>query len=514
MARTLLTTALLGLLLLPAALRQPEGPGAQASSLQQSIDAAAPGDTITVTGGVYHERIVIDKPLTLTGIGKPVIDGDGGGDVVTITGAEVTLSGFEIRGSGRAVSQEPAAIRVENAHAPTIQRNYIRDSLYGIHMTGSHHATIAFNDIDLGSHVPQERRGHGIYLWEVNGAAIHGNHIRYVADGIHLEFSDDNGIGQNTVRDSRYALHFMYSNNNRILENRFEDNLSGAVLMFSKEILLKDNQLSSNRKGATGAGMLLKDVDNIYAEGNVVLRNKYGMTVEGTPNSASGSATFIRNTFALNDTGLGMMSNAPITFVDNAMIENTVQVKALGGDLGSHLGSEHGAAAPGAGSGSSTSGHSGHGSTPEQPTPPVGSRPDAAVWTSDGRGNYWSDYKGYDADGDGIGDAPYKPEPPFAGALEDNETLRLFQHTLAQQAIDVAADMFPVYRYSAVIEDSGPLMSPPGPALPRHQGLNQEMLIVSGLLVVLACVVLQAILDIDLAAVLRIRPRRAAGAGG
>ena len=66
--------------------------------------------------------------------------------------------------------------------------------------------------------------------------------------------------------------------------------------------------------------------------------------------------------------------------------------------------------------------------------------------------------------------APYRPEPPFAGQLERNETLRLFQFTPAQQALDMAADMFPLYQYNPVMEDSGPLMEPPeGPSAPEMQ---------------------------------------------
>lgn len=518
MARMLLA----GLLLLGLALAG--GGGADADvhgqapgqSLQSAIDAAKSGDTITVAGGVYFERIVIDKPVTLTGAGGPVIDGQGEGDVVTITGSDVTMSGFEIRGSGTAVSREPAAIKIKDAHAPTVRSNVIKDSLYGIHITGSHHATIAFNEIDPGENIAIERRGHGIYLWEVSGAVIHSNTIRRAGDGIHLEFSDDNGIAQNTVEDSRYALHFMSSDNNRIIGNTFRNNLAGAVLMFSHELLLKDNELSNNRRGASGTGILLKDADNIFVEGNTLLRNKYGMTVEGTPNSAGATATFLRNTFALNDTGIGMFSNAPITFVENAMIENTVQVQAVSGALGARLDAEHGTSmTTSTGSGTTShDGHSGQDDAPIEPTPSVGSRPESAVWTLSGRGNYWSDYSGYDADGDGVGDRPYLPEPPFAGALDSNDTLRLFQHTLAQQAIDMASDMFPVYRYDAVIQDSGPLMSAPGPALPDDEGLNQELLIVSALLLVLSGAVLVTVLDIDPVTILRSRPRRAAGVRG
>jgi nitrous oxidase accessory protein len=510
LAKALLPLAVLGLLALALtainAGRPLDAHGQVAGqSIQAAIDNASPGDTVTVTGGVYHERIVINKTLTLTGVDGPVIDGDGGGDVVTITAPEVTLSGFEIRGSGRAVSREPAAIRVKDAHAPTIRSNVIKDSLYGIHVTGSHHATIAFNEIDPGENIAVGRRGHGVYLWEVSEAVVHANLIRHSADGIHLEFSDDNGVAQNTVSDSRYALHLMSSDNNRITENTFSGNLAGAVLMYSDELLLKDNELLNNRRGATGTGILLKDSDNVFVEGNTVLRNKYGVTVEGTPNSAGATATFLRNTFALNDTGIGAFSNSPITFVENAMIENTMQVQAMSGALGQQLGQEHATSQTASPDASSHTGHSGQANAPVAPTPSVTSRPGLAVWTLNGRGNYWSDYRGYDADGDGVGDQPYLPEPPFAGALDENATLRLFQHTLAQQALDMAADMFPVYRYDALIRDDGPLMSPPGPALPDGQGRNFELLAVSVMLLVLSGAVIQAVLDIDLAGALRLR---------
>lgn len=461
-----------------ASAREPGG--SSPSTLQARIDNAAPGDVVVVDGGVYDERIVIDKSLTLMGTNRPVIDGGGGGDVVTIAAADVTLSGFLVRGSGRTMSQEPAAIKVAEVDRATISLNTIEDSRFGIYLLSSHESTIRENDIDLGGHVPMGQRGYGIYLWQVGHTSLHGNTISNASDGIHVEFSDHNGMGENTVTDSRYGLHFMYADDNRVLQNIFRDNLAGAVLMFSHELLLKNNEFSNNRKGATGAGILFKDCDNVFLEGNRLLRNKYGLTIEGTPQSIGATAVFMRNLVALNDTGAALMTNAPITFVENAMIDNTVQVEVLGRDAGSRLLSPH-AAAP-AGDVPATGPHANHQAQPTGSETSTASN-EGAAWTINGRGNYWSDYQGYDADGDGVGDEPYRPQPPFAGALTEHGTLRLFQFTLAQQAIDVAADLFPLYEYSAVIEDSGPLMAPPAsPALPEGDSLNRELLFVSALL--------------------------------
>ena len=436
------------------------------ATLQQQIDAAAPEDIIVVDGGVYRERIVVNKPISLIGRNWPVIDGGGQGDVVTISADDAVISGFEIRNSGTSISTEPAALKVTDADRVKITGNRIRQSYFAVHVTGSEGSSIKDNDLRPGTGVAEGRRGQAVYLWKVNGSTIYRNTIRDAADGIHLEFSDGNLIVENDVRGSRYALHFMSAHRNKIVRNASFDNLAGAVLMFSHELIVKDNEFSSNRKGASGAGMLLKDDDNIFVEGNRFLRNKYGMTVEGTPQSAGATAIFRRNIYALNDVGIALSSNAPVTFVENAVIDNGVQVKALSGELAARALPAH------AGESDTTAASDAKANLPQ-----------GVVWSSEGRGNYWSDYRGYDADGDGVGDQPYLPRPAFAGRLGDDDTLRFFQFTPAQQALDMAADMFPVFRYNAVIEDGSPLMRPPeGLALEHRGAVNVRMLVTSALL--------------------------------
>ncbi len=80
----------------------PDGVTCPYTTISAAIAAAAPGDTITVAAGTYAERITIDKPLILTGIGTPVIDATGFGTpgyVVNITAltGDTTVQGFEVR---------------------------------------------------------------------------------------------------------------------------------------------------------------------------------------------------------------------------------------------------------------------------------------------------------------------------------------------------------------------------------------------------------------------------------
>lgn len=72
------------------------------TTISEAISAACEGGTVKVYAGTYHERLSIDKKLTLQGIGRPVVDADGSteGHAVNVASPDSVVRGFEITNTG------------------------------------------------------------------------------------------------------------------------------------------------------------------------------------------------------------------------------------------------------------------------------------------------------------------------------------------------------------------------------------------------------------------------------
>jgi len=68
-------------------------------------------------------------------------------------------------------------------------------------------------------------------------------------------------------------------------------------------------------------------------------------------------------------------------------------------------------------------------------------------------------YRGYDADGDGIGDVPHTVENAMDALVRGNPQVQALLYTPAHLAIEAAARMFPLFRQPPVLVDEHPLMS-------------------------------------------------------
>ena len=73
--------------------------GADFTGIQEAINNASDGDTIIVHSGVYYENVVVDKSVTVRGIGHPVVDANGSGSAITLNADGITLVGFNATNS-------------------------------------------------------------------------------------------------------------------------------------------------------------------------------------------------------------------------------------------------------------------------------------------------------------------------------------------------------------------------------------------------------------------------------
>lgn len=398
----------------PAAART--SPARPLGPIGRRIAAAAAGATLTIEPGVYRERLSIDKPLTLIADGAVVLDGDGAGDIVEITAPDVTLRGFILRNTGIDLDQENAAIR---AVAPrvTLENNTLEDILFGIDLREAPDSRILRNRIG-GKALDIARRGDGLRLWRADRTLIEENVIHDGRDAI-LWYSSGVVVRRNQAYDCRYGLHLMFSDNITITDNTLSRNSVGIYLMYSKGVELSGNRLMRNR-GPSGYGVGLKETDQFSVRDNLIVGNRSGVYIDGSPFTDKRPGEFSGNTIAYNDVGFTFLPSARGNeLVGNNFIDNIDQVAVAGrGSLAANR-----------------------------------------FW-KDEAGNFWSDYTGYDQNADGIGDFVHESQTLFENLMDREPALRLFLFSPAQQAIEFVGRALPAVRPEPKFTDEVPLMRP------------------------------------------------------
>ncbi|MBT3246408.1 MAG: nitrous oxide reductase family maturation protein NosD [Actinobacteria bacterium] len=398
--------------------------GDEPGGLQALIDAAEPGDELTLTAGTYDGGITIDKPLTINGKGWPVIDGHGNGSVITVVSPDVTIRGVVIANSGKRLDREDSGITSDLSPGLSIIGNRFENVLFGMFLRHAHGAEIRDNEIG-GMDLFIARRGDGIRIWQSTDAVVEGNHVANGRDSV-FWFADGVTVRNNHVQDGRYGLHFMYSDGAVVEGNVLEDNSVGAFLMYSTDLTMTGNVFRSNR-GPSGYGLGLKDVDGLMVSGNRFVENRVGLYADNSPSKVDLYHRVESNVFAFNNIGVLLGSTvARNVFTGNAFIDNGVQVAS--DSTGNLLDNE---------------------------------------WSFEGVGNHWSDFAGFDADSDGIGDIVYEIDNLFTDLIERYPEIAFFAGTPAAQAVDMASQTFPSLRPEPILTDDSPLIRipsfPPAP---------------------------------------------------
>ena len=421
--------------------------------LQPIVDEAEPGAVVTLPEGTYRGPVVIDRPITLVGDGHVVVDGGGAGNVFEVTSPDVTLQGLEIRASGDRLDREHSGVSADHAHRLRVVDNVFVDVLFGMFIRSSDDIVVSGNTIG-GMDLFIARRGDGIRIWECSGALVEHNRVADGRDTV-FWFAEDVTVLDNRVSGGRYGLHFMYADGAVVERNVLDNNSVGIFLMYSTDLSVRHNVVFGNR-GPSGYGLGLKDMDGVVVEGNHLEDNRVGLYVDNSPTLVDGTQIVRNNVFAYNDAGaLLRPSVRDNSFSENAFIDNVEQVGVDGG--GRIVGND---------------------------------------WSADGVGNHWSDFAGYDADGDGIGDIAYELDDLFSELTDRHPELTFFTGTPAARAVDMAGRAFPNLRPEPKLVDDAPLVAIPDfPEVPSVGGQSQRPVLALtsvALLAVAASIVLWA----------------------
>ncbi len=376
-------------------------------SIAAAIAQAAPGDVIRVERGHYPERLVIDKPLTLKGINRPTVSGGLQGDTIRIVAEDVVVDGLIVSDSGDSLLDQNAGIYIQpGAHRAVVRNCDLTYNLFGFWIEKSNDVRIENNIITGKRDYRSASRGNGIQLYNTNGARIIGNHISFVRDAIYVDVSHHAIFRGNRLHHSRYGTHYMNSYYNLWEDNESWLNRGGLALMEVREQTVRNNRAWGN----SDHGIMLRTIQDAVVENNVVAGNARGFFIyDAEYNTLRG------NLVIDNLVGVHMWAGSINNVVEgNDFISNREQVRY------------------------------------------VAARD--VEWGSKG-GNHWSNYLGWDRDGDGVGDVPYHANDVVDRLSWRHPMMKLLLASPAVQTLRLVGQQFPLLRAPSVV-DPNPHMHP------------------------------------------------------
>ena len=392
--------------------------------LQHAVATAAPGAVLSVGPGVHHVHLVLDRPVTLDGQPGAVLDGDGLGDVVRIRTSGVTLHNLTIRNSGRDLTAMNSGVYVEKGvDGAVIENNRIQDTLFGVYLDGPQHVQVIGNVITGIAELRIPDRGDGIHLWNDAFCVIKGNDVSGTRDGIYDYVSHDDLIADNHIHEVRYGVHQMYTKHEVLQGNTSWNNVAGMALMSSDHMRVAGNHMFND----SSYGILFNYVTYSDISGNEIhdIEQEHGADSQ-IVDGGEGKALFLYNSEfnriynnLLADSAIGIHITAGSQdnlVYSNALVNNRTQVKYV--------------------------------------------QNVAEEWSLEGKGNYWSNYFGWDLDADGIGDVPFRPNDGVDVLLWKYPSARVLMSSPSILLLRYVQRAFPVFTPPSV-QDSHPLMSMP-----------------------------------------------------
>ena len=385
-------------LTLPALANQP---------LQAWLDTALPGTTLRLPPGKYRGPAIINKPLTVEGNGKVIIDAGGRGTVLTIKADRVTIRGLTLRGSGDSHDTIDGAIMAEGKEL-LIENNVLEDVLFGISLHKTTDSIVRGNRI-RSRPVDSAERGDGMRLWYSTGNRIENNDIAQMRD-LTVSNSPRNRFTGNTIHDSRRAFNFLFSHRSIVEGNLLDKNSTGVISLNSEGMVIRNNRIL-HAMDASGAGIALKETSAALIYGNEIVHCAHGIMAD-SPMDPINRIVFVNNIIAHNVTGIYFYgAKGGHIAINNTFKSNLWPVTIIGdGD------------------------------------------PMNDFWW----GNSWDNYEGFDLDGDGLGDKPHELYAWADRIWMDTPSATFFRSTPVLELLDFLERLAPFSSPSLILRDTAP----------------------------------------------------------
>ena len=372
---------------------------------------------------------------------------------LTLTGNVMYVQGIGLRITGESADEYNLAIDQTNElnNKPT-RYFYGEDgkTVTGIKSNNLYFAacknmTITNNNITNGD---------GIHLAFVTDSVVSGNEVYRTSPvltehGIYLYHSDNNTVTNNVLQNNRFAgMYVWLSSHNKLSNNQFLANDSGLILAASDDNQVYDNMAFANPVGIeVRAGSTKNDIArNIVTHANT----KYGIVLDQAAEN-----TVEANAITDAETGIRLAPQGN----NNKVVSNTIvkaayaiSVSGSNNEIEKNLIAQNtrGILFPETYGKVIVRGNSIHDNVFSDNSNHIYLNNDSHsnriylntflgggtslvedygknTWTVDGKGNYWGDYQGADANGDGIGDDPVLIYP--AAVADSAPILSLAQAT-------------------------------------------------------------------------------------
>ena len=302
--------------------------GCNYSKVQDAINAASPGDTIEVQSGVYHEALVVNKSLTLTGVdtgqGYPVIDAGRRGVGISIEAAGCNLEKFEVRNA----SHSAIIVGADNSDLDNLKIDHkgTRPAVSGDKVTGFVCRNTRFNT-DGETIVLQDSHDFSITNNTITNPT--GNAVAIVSSSRNNPVTNGSISDNFVTQELGSGIEIVAEHSESFIENLVVQNntirgAGGSIGLFipSRNVTIQGNTITNN-PGIPGTGIY---GIMTYGTSGVIVRNNtvHDAQVELAYRFESCDGLNISGNRAISngDTGIGLIAPTNCVMTNNVMEGN------------------------------------------------------------------------------------------------------------------------------------------------------------------------------------------------